>query len=236
MKSVKNFDVNANVNVMILGFCPEEQNAILKIYNLCTAYDCKMIWVDNDLDDITNYKHLNIPGQQTISSDSRAVISFMYLKNVYKDEWIIECSELPLIYDIENSLLNVNNGKYSYDELLTPIDFFLQSLRIELINDNKSDVVSFLKTAVQQPDLIKQKYVLIGTYIKKYHDNLVKEESAATSVGADSAENADAPTNAESAKDTVASPVDLENAKPVEAETKEAEEDIRSQIGEIEKK
>jgi len=180
LNNIKSIDSKASVTVMMLGFCPAEHNAILKIYNLCTAYECSMLWIDNNLDDITDYKHLNIPGKQAISKDSCAVDVFWYLKNNVSDEWLIDCNDLPRIFDYESAICT-KSGRYSKEDLLDPIVFFLDALDFD-INNNKSDIVEFLKSSVQQPNLIEHKYVVIGSFIRKYHNIHFKETIEPTMV------------------------------------------------------
>jgi oligoribonuclease NrnB/cAMP/cGMP phosphodiesterase (DHH superfamily) len=114
--------------VYMTDYAIQPNNLMLQFWNWLTDKGCEFYWLDHHITAIQNLKHLNIPGIQ-YSKNSGCLNTYKFLYE--NDENIPMCIRFANDFDIWNK-----SSEYSWDKQLHPLCYFINSLGIEL-NDNE---------------------------------------------------------------------------------------------------
>ena len=124
--------------------------SILKLWNWCTDKGIDFVWLDNNIENIENIKHLNIPGKQS-SLFSTARLTF---------EWLNEGVTPPKFFQIFD--LAILNDKDSL-----PLYYFVASLG-NTLNDNTNDFLFQNMTKIINSKEFLDQAIQVGKFVYNY--------------------------------------------------------------------
>lgn len=116
-------------NIIFLINPEMDANSILKLWNWTTDRGYEFVWLDNNIENIQEIRHLNIPGKQS-SRKSTATLTYEYLN---------EGATAPRFFQIFDEAVVQNGGDITLKEKeALPLYYFVQSLGNNL-NENTND-------------------------------------------------------------------------------------------------
>lgn len=170
---IKDYD-NKNIQVYMIDYAIQPNSDMIKFNNYCKMKGAEFIWIDHHVTAIENVGVDVIKGFQDIDfSGSFNTWAYIMEKNkeVKKAPKI-----LLLIHYLDTWKRDVT--KFSWEDEIMPITYYLESLGIDL-NDNTGRLVSFLKNAFDDDDKFLDEPILIGrsiyNYIKSLYNKNVKK-------------------------------------------------------------
>jgi oligoribonuclease NrnB/cAMP/cGMP phosphodiesterase (DHH superfamily) len=152
-----------NIKVCMIDYAIQPNNDMIKFYNWCQEKEIEFEWIDHHITAIENLKHFNIPGLQH-STYSGCLNTWNHFS---KDEppTIIK---MVCDFDIWNK-----SSSFSWDDQLFPIVYFINSLGLDL-NNNEGDLVKQLKLLFDKEETLN-KCIDIGKYISRYVGSLYSQ-------------------------------------------------------------
>ena len=126
----------------MIDYAIQPNGDMIKLYNYCKLKNVEFFWIDHHITAIENIGVDTIPGLV----DDTVCGSFNTWLFMMEQEEKIE--QAPQILKIVNDFdtWNRKNTKFSWNDEILPIAYYIESLGLEL-NDNNSELVQFLKNA-----------------------------------------------------------------------------------------
>lgn len=149
--------------VFMTDYAIQPNTDMLKFWNWLTDKECEFYWIDHHITAIENIKHLHIPGFQT-SLNSGCKNTWL---EIMRDDNIPMCIRFANDFDIWNK-----NSEYSWEKQLYPLCYYIESLGID-INDNQNELVQSMVKMLKDNNYTNQ-CLAIGKYIYKYVLNKYK--------------------------------------------------------------
>lgn len=145
-----------NIVVYMIDYAIQPNNEMIKFYNWCKEKDVEFHWIDHHITAIENLKHFNIPGLQH-SAHSGCLNTWNHLSDEEPPEIVKMISD----FDIWNK-----GSKFSWENELFPIVYFINSLGLDL-NNNENDLVKQLKLLFDNKETLGH-CIDIGKFISRY--------------------------------------------------------------------
>lgn len=157
--------MEVEVYMIDYSICPNAE--MMKLYNYCKLKNVEFFWIDHHITAIQNIGIDTIPGLVD-SSVCGAFNTWLFMMERFE-----KIEEAPKILKLVNDFDTwKRNSKFSWNSEILPIIYYLNSLGLEL-NDNNSSLVKFLKYAFENNDITNEQH--IGTYIVNYVNSLYND-------------------------------------------------------------
>jgi hypothetical protein len=143
--------------VYMTDYAIQPNNLMIQFWNWLSDKGCEFCWIDHHITAIQNLKHIGIPGLQH-SAYSGCMNTWHAL---YGDEAPPMCIRFANDFDTWNK-----KTEYSWDKQLYPLCYFIQSLGIDL-NNNEGDLVQVCNNMILD-NKFTDRCMDIGKYIYRY--------------------------------------------------------------------
>lgn len=160
-------------NIIFLINPEMDANSILKIWNWTTDRGYEFVWLDNNIENIQEIRHLNIPGKQS-SRKSTATLTYEYLN---------EGAAIPRFFQVFDEAIVKNSGDITLKEKeALPLYYFVQSLGNNL-NENTNDFLfQNLNKIINEEQFLNQaiqvgKFVYNHVKLQQQKDQLLNVQS-----------------------------------------------------------
>lgn len=160
--------VKGQKNIVFLINPIMDSVSILKLWNWCTDKGLEFVWLDNNIENIENIKHLNIPGKQS-SLKATSTLTF---------EWLNEGAAAPTFFQIFDEAVVVKEEYlFSKEKEAMPLYFFVASLG-NTLNDNTNDFLFENLTRIINSKEFLDQAIQVGKFVYNYVkiNQEVKEE------------------------------------------------------------
>lgn len=148
--------------VFMTDYAIQPNNNMISFWNWLNDKECEFYWIDHHITAIENLKHLNIPGLQK-SNASGCMNTFKFITEKFNKADI----SIPMAIRYANDFDIWNKrSEYSWEKQLHPLCYFVNSLGIDL-NNNQGELVKTLYKMLQDNKYTDQ-CIAIGKYIYRY--------------------------------------------------------------------
>ena len=168
----ENFIPNKQNIVFMTDYGIQPNSNMILFWNWLKDKGCEFYWIDHHITAIEQLNHLNIPGLQK-SNASGCMNTFEFLSKNFNEINENEKQKIPLALQFANDF-DIWNKKsiYSWEKQLYPFCYFINSLGIDL-NNNEGELVQTLLKMLKDNNYTNQ-CINIGKYIYKYLINEYK--------------------------------------------------------------
>jgi hypothetical protein len=143
--------------VYMTDYAIQPNELMIQFWNWILDKGGKLVWIDHHITAIQNLRHIEIPGLQH-SAYSGCMNTWHHL---YGNENIPMCIRFANDFDTWNK-----KSEYSWDKQLYPLCYFVQSLGIDL-NDNQNELVQTCYEMLLD-NTYTDKCINVGKYIYRY--------------------------------------------------------------------
>ena len=150
--------VKGQKNIVFLVNPIMDSNSILKIWNWCTDKEIEFVWLDHNIDNIENIKHLNIPGKQS-SLKSTATLSF---------DWLNEGVPPKKFFQLfDDAVIEKKEYTFSKEKEALPLYYFVASLGTTLNDNTNNFLFENLRRITNEQEYLKQA-IQVGKFVYNY--------------------------------------------------------------------
>ena len=150
--------VKGQKNIVFLINPIMDSVSILKLWNWCTDKGLEFVWLDNNIENIENIKHLNIPGKQS-SLKSTASLTYEYLNGNLAN------SKFFQIFD--EAIKEKTDDTFSKEKEALPLYYFIASLG-NTMNDNTNELLfSNLCNIINDEEFLTEA-IQVGKFVYNY--------------------------------------------------------------------
>lgn len=158
----------------MIDYAIQPNSDMIKFNNYCKMKSAEFIWIDHHITAIENIGVDIIPGLQD-SEFSGCFNTWAYIM-----EQVKQIRKAPKILLMINDFdtWKRNTSKFSWEDEILPITYYLDSLGVDL-NNNENKLVSFLKDAFKDDQLtdVLNDSITIGKNIYNYVKSLYNQNS-----------------------------------------------------------